>query len=507
MRPRWLLGCGALLLVALAVRLAYIRRLGDSMNGDEAVGALMALAIARGAELPLVFWEAHYSGTLPFVLGAVAFRLTEPSVTALRLAVLPLGLLGIVAVVCAARALWGAGPALVGGLWLALGPPLLFAYSTRAMNGYPEVLAFGGSTLWLATGLRDRPRTEGDGAWRWAAFGGVAGFGTYSLLFVLPIFAGALWALHRAHRGLGRRELASVAAGFLVGLGPFVLYNVIHPGASVIRLAARLLDVSRDDVARSSSLILLAGDRAGGYLLRLVEYPATLLGNVPPVLGLPVWGTWIAGAFVVAALLAARRGPPAGFGVGLLGRCALLALFFVWVSGLAAPRHLFPFYLLVPLGIAALWARAPGWVRLAGSVGLVLVLAHNVLGTTRDARAGAPAVSGLVAALDARGVRFVYTDYAIAYPLVFLSRERIVASPAAGPTNVDRYPPYTRMVAASASPAYVFPRGSEAGAVFERELGRAGRTFSREAIGTFDLYRPERHVDPGELALLRRFRR
>lgn len=505
MRPSWLVGLGALLGVALVDRLAYISLLGDAMNGDEAVGALMALKIAGGEQFPLVFWEAHYSGTFPFVLGAAAFRLVEPSVTALRIAILPLGLVGVAAVVSAARALWGAKPALVGGLWLALGPPLLFAYSTQAMNGYPEVLAFGGLTLWLATQLRGRPRPDANGAWRWAAFGAVAGFGVYSLLFVLPLFVGALWALRRVRGGLSRRELAPVAAGFLVGLSPFVLYNVIHPGASAIRLAARLFDVSRDDVARSSSLIVLAGGKAGSYLLRLVQYPATLLANIPPALGLPVWGVWIAGAFVLAAAFAARGRARADFGVDLLGRCGLLALLFVWASGLDAPRHLFPFYLLVPLAIAALWARAPGWARLLGGVGLVLVLAHNVLATTRDPRAGAPAVSELVEALDARGVRFVYTDYAIAYPLVFLSRERIVASPAAGPTNVDRYPLYTRVVAASPSPAYVFLHGSEAGAVFARQMRRAGRPFSREATGAFDLYLPERHVDPGELALLRKF--
>lgn len=67
---------------------------------------------------------------LVVVLGAAAFRLVDPSLTALRIAILPLALVGIAAVGSAARALWGAGPALVGGLWLALGPPLLFAYST-----------------------------------------------------------------------------------------------------------------------------------------------------------------------------------------------------------------------------------------------------------------------------------------------------------------------------------------------------------------------------------------
>lgn len=99
MRPSWLRDPGALLGVALAVRLAYITLLCDSMNDDAAVGALMARKIARGEELSLVFWGAHCAGTFPFVIGPVAFQLFEPSATVPRLAILLLGLGGIAAVV------------------------------------------------------------------------------------------------------------------------------------------------------------------------------------------------------------------------------------------------------------------------------------------------------------------------------------------------------------------------------------------------------------------------
>src|SRR5260370_16903796 len=126
MRRSWLFGCGVLVLVALVVRLAYIDLLDDSMSADEAVGALMTLKIARGEEFPLMFWEASYSGTFPFLLGAVGFRLVEPSLTVLRLPLLPLALVGIAATVSPARAPSGVGPAPVGGAGFPLGPPPLF---------------------------------------------------------------------------------------------------------------------------------------------------------------------------------------------------------------------------------------------------------------------------------------------------------------------------------------------------------------------------------------------
>ena len=505
-RLPWSCCCGALLFIALVLRLVYIRRLGDAMNGDEAVGALMALKIAVGEQFPLVFWEAHYSGTLPFLLGAIAFRLSEPSIATLRIAILPLSLVGIAAITSAARALWGGGPALLGGLWLALGPPLLLAYTAEAMNGYPEVLAFGSLAIWLATRLARDPRSTAGGAWTWGMFGVVAGFGVYSLLFVLPVFVGTLWALRREVGGLSRRELAWIAAGFVVGVFPFILYNILHPGASLVRLGARVFDVSRAELGRTSGLLALASDKGAAYLHRLVQYPGALLGNVPVALGLPPWGAWTAAAVTMAAVLVSTRNGRSRLGLDILRGPGLLVLLFIWLSGLDAARHLFPFYLLIPLGLAALWSRATGWLRAAVALGLALAIGHNVVAaTTRDLNVGKPAVRALADALNARGIRFVYSDYAISYPLVFLSRERIIASPVAGPVNVDRYPPYTRAIAASTRPTYVFLRGGEAGAVFERELRRTGVPFSREAIHEFDVYTPERHVDPGDLVLLRRF--
>lgn len=516
MRGSWPLGLGALLLVAFAARLAFIHLRDDFIGGDEAVGAIMALKIAAREEFPLVFWGAHYTGAFTSYLAAGAFRLLQPSTAALRIGALPLGLVGIAAIVSAARALWGAGPALVGGLWLALGPPGFFATSAQAWPGYPDVLAFGGLTLWLGVRLGLRAESGGGSRWQWAALGAAAGFGVYCFPFVLPIFAGTLWALRRVRGRLTARECAHAAAGFVLGVSPLVVHNVMFPGATVIRLGARVFDVSRSELARSSGGLALLVDKAAGYAQRLAQYPATLLGNVPVALGLPVSAVWLAAAVVLVVAVSSRprRGSPeaatsslarAGFGGALLGRCALVVLVFIWVSNLDAVRHLYPFYLLVPLGLAALWAGTARWAKALGAVSLVLVLASNVAGVVRERHAWEPDVKALVAALDARGVRFVYTDYEIAYALAFLSRERIVASPAAGPTNVDRYPPYTRAVAASPRPAYVFLRDTEASAVFAREMRRAGRAFSRETIREFELYLPESHVDPAELALLRKY--
>ncbi len=510
----WRFGLATLVLVTIFSRLAYLGLLGDYIGADEAVGGLMALKISRGEDFPLVVWEAHYAGTLLSYLGAFLFLFLEPSPFIFRVTALPLALVGITAVAAAARALWGVGPALAAAFWLAVGPPLLFAVSGQAIGGYPEVLAFGGLTLWL--GIRFCQRLPRDGvSWEWGLLGAVGGFGTYSLALVFPVFAGTLWALWRHRGGLLPREWGYTAAGFFLGFSPFLLYNVTHGGASVLRLAGRVLDVSTADLSHGSILPLVM-NKGIRYLLRLLWFPWAVVANLPSFLGLSRWETWAAALAVAGGLPLARsrrdlvRGtvpesPREKFGLALLGRCGLATLLFVWILGLDMPRHLSPFYLLAPLGLAVLWKELAGWRRVVGWGALGLLLVSNIAGTTHEARTAEPRVAGLLNGLHSRDIKFAYTDYFIAYPLIFLSRETILASPEAGPVNVERRPAYTEAVAASSRPAYVFRRNTEASAVFVREMRQKGHAFRHESIDEFDLYVPDRHIHPNELALLRQF--
>lgn len=501
-----------MLLAALAARLAYLSLLGDFIGADEAVGGLMAQSIAKGRDFPLLVWEAQYGGALTSYLGAVLFRWFEPSPFVYRLVSLPLALVGLAALAAAARALWGPGPSLAAALWLALGPPLLFAMSSQVIGGYPEVLCFGGLVLWLAVRLA-REVPHGHRTCRtWVVLGAVGGFGTYSLPLVFPVFVGALWAVRRHRGGLGAREWGFLAGGFLLGFSPFLFYNLAHGGASATRLAGRVLDVSRAEVAQAPSVLLLVVQKGLGYLARLAQFPVTVLKNIPAILSLPAWAAWALIAATAAGVWftcrvtpVTARGSAEGFGLAFMGWSGLATLVFLWILGLDRARHLFPFYLLASLGLAALWgslARGPKLLRWAG---LGLLLLSNVVGTARDARAAGPNVSGLLSALEARQIRFVYTDYFVAYPLIFLSREAVLASPLAGPVNVERYPAYTRAVESAPHPAYVFRQNTEASAVFVRELRQRGHAFHHERVDGFDLYVLARHVRPDEINLLRQF--
>lgn len=496
----------AVLALAAGVRGAFVVGFRDSIDADEAVGALMALHIAQAREFPLMTWGAHYAGALVSYIGAALFQIFEPSLSVFRLATLPLSLIGIAGVAAAAHRLWGGVAALIAAIWLALGPPLLLTFSTRAIGGYPELLCFGGLALFLASDLGQASSRRH----RWASLGAVAGFGTYSYPLLLPLVAATFWVLRRHLGRLPVRAPLALAGGFLVGVSPLLAYNLLQPAASALRLAGRVLDISRAELA-SGDLATLAISKLGAYAAGVGGTVLRLFEQAPALLGLP-FGVWlsapllvaVAGGWVLSASRSHNAGASSQLGFDLVRASVVATIVFLGLLRLDRPRHLVVLYPVVALALGVMLATVAARWRAAATTALAALLVSNMVSAVGAIPRG-PSFPELRRWLDAEQVRHVYTDYHIAYPLTFLSGETIVASPAAGPVNVERYPAYTQEVAAAPRLAYVFIEGSEASAVFRREMGRRGEAMGSRAVGGFDGYLPTRPVQPAELALIRLF--
>ena len=116
-------------------------------------------------------------------------------------------------------------------------------------------------------------------------------------------------------------------------------------------------------------------------------------------------------------------------------------------------------------------------------------MGYNVRQTWADLRADAPNPYGeLIAALNARGIRYGYTGYEIAYPVIFLTGEKISLSPRAGPVAFDRLPRITEQVRAQARVCYIFEDGSETDARFRALLSARGASCERILTGRFAVY-------------------
>lgn len=494
--------------VALLTRVAYVALLGDVMGADEAVNALMALAIARGQEFPVLMWEAHYSGTLLEYVAAGVFRVVGPSTPAFRAVGVVFGVAIVALGSAAARALWGRGAGLIAGFWLALGPPLLARLTLQTPGGYPEALVFGALVLWLAVMIAHRADAS---LGHWAALGAAGGIGAWGLPLALTPLAGALVTLRRRLLDHGARPALIVSAAFVLGAAPFFLYNLTHPGASFVRFGSRVTGVSAADITGAASTIALIAEAGGRYLRGRVAFVAALPRQIMGALGampLMIVTAIVAAACVLILTRPRERGgtsASSALGWRLVGWSALALLLFVIALDLVEPRHLAPAQLLLALVLGGLWSRAVSPTRGLAVIALAGWMTLNLIATLDEAYRAAPSAAPLTAALEARRIEAVYTDYNVAYPVMWESRERILASPAAGPVNVDRRPALSRRVERAERPAYVFAAASEPGAVFAREATRLGIAWSHARVGDFDVFLPLRHVRPADLRLVRLF--
>ena len=173
------------------------------------------------------------------------------------------------------------------------------------------------------------------------------------------------------------------------------------------------------------------------------------------------------------------------------------SLLVLWASGMARDaasfRYLIPLVSWLPYLVAVMVIRIYRRLPAAGvAAGALLLLSEAipllpVLGNYGDLGAGQKMDSvpeAIIRVLEEEEVDRAYADYWLAYPITFLSRERIIAAPF---LSQDRYPPYTREVAGSGRKAYVFEREPSHRAarreLVERFRGEGRDLSSREAGG------------------------
>jgi hypothetical protein len=234
-------GLGVVLLLAMAMllRVTLIWNGWPPTNSDEGVMGLMALHILKRGEWPIYFYGQSYLGTIDAYLGAFFFRFFGPSLFALRLGLIVLYIGFLLVLYRLACLLYSKGIALVSVFFLCLGSSNTLAW--QLFEGYPEPLLFGALPLLLASWLalsfhpnmslkEQRIRST---AYGW--LGVVIGLGIWSHLLVLPFVGASLLLIFL----FCRSEVPTIASlyailGYLLGSFPVLLFNMQHPGTSLL---------------------------------------------------------------------------------------------------------------------------------------------------------------------------------------------------------------------------------------------------------------------------------
>jgi 4-amino-4-deoxy-L-arabinose transferase-like glycosyltransferase len=493
---RFLIGLAALAVVGLGFRLAIIASPLGEIDGDEAVVGLMARHIAFTGERPVFYYGQPYLGSLEAFSAAPLFRVFDSSTQVLKLvpAAYSLGFLALSALL--AKRLFGAWPALATAAYLSLPPSMWAVWSTKARGGYAELLFLGEAVLLVTLALAEVNSRRL--ALLWGLLAGLA-FWTHLLAVVYLGPALVYLALRKKHAG---SEIALAGVGALLGMLPLLFHNVVM-GWPTLQALLQLPDLPLDPLRQFIRFF-----RVGVPVLAGLGQPTT-----SDVLFDQDWLTRPAGQAWVAVLLLVlllgalamhlpslkallRRDKDAGPALLLLVCIAVPPVVAVTRFGffVSEPRYALPLYAGVPLLMAALWRIAKS--EAIAAAGVLAVLALNVWSLlTTDVRLWRPQDAldstattrrELVSFVTSGDRHQLYTDYWIGYPIMFETRETVLAYVISGGFN--RYLPPADNVQRTPNPVWVFTPGSEAEQEFLDQLRAVGGQAQVADVAVYRVY-------------------
>jgi hypothetical protein len=495
----------ALVTLAVLLRLTLLAAGYPPADSDEAAMGLGALHIAAGRDFPVFLYGQHYMGAVEAYLAAGLLALHGPSVFLLRLPLIALYVVFMVAMYRLTARLYTAWFAVAVLGVLAFGADRVLKDQLVAHGGSAELKPVAAllvlTGLVLATGWRTR---RGLGFFCW---GVLAGFAVWDHLLILPYLALAgAFLLARCWRELAGRMGGWLVLGLLLGAAPLIGYNLVAaPGEDSVTVFLR----------QNSGPAVPWADRLDGGVLLGVPLSTGVCdpGSCQP--WQRTWGVLCVVLLATSCWLAVRtlRRTPAGAAqerARQLGRLVLALAALVSVAAYTrssaaglTPMESARYLSVLPVSVPAVlwplwtvWGRLR-WLTVLGSVVLVGAFGWATVGTVRvavpAARADARTEWALLDALDAAGIRRLYTEYWTCNRLIFDSAERITCAVVGDDLRAgwDRYAPYRAALASDPRPWYVFPAGSPPDTAFQTHLRARGVPADPvRTVAGYHFYRP-----------------
>jgi hypothetical protein len=456
-----------LVVVAAWLRIDYLLALDSVIDSDEAIVGLMARHFLAGKEMPTFYYGQHYMGSLEAYAVALMFALFGESSLVLRATPLLFALATIPLLYLFVRKISGPFAATVSTSLLAVAPPVLLIWSTKARGGFIEILFLGALAWWLASRwyLAQRPPVSGA-----CAVGLVLGIGwwtnTQIIYFMLPLGLVFLYRFFISDGRFVREKWRDFAVqtifaftSFILGGLPYWIYNFQNEFASFgIASAVGPADALEHFVG----LLLFSLPILFGAMRFWESQEIVFFGNEL------IWGSGvILGLFVLLLLLPQSRRriweiSPVGLQIAL-GICiiGMFTIFSVSSFGylVQAPRYLLPLYLPVFALLGVLLGKIHNRSVPIAYVLWIGLLSWNLFAAYGTGRAlpGEPFVFDgervqrqhheLIRWLEDSSVEAVKTNYWIGYRLSFETQEQTIFKIFGEPEQI-RIPEYEEQVQA-----------------------------------------------------------
>jgi hypothetical protein len=482
----------AMLLLATLVRVPVLRAPGSLISSDSAVAGIIAQEL-RAGHLPAPIYAPGfpYEGTLkPHLTALLGLALPWAGTPFLYVLASHLFyLLWVYAVMRLARDVGGTKAALGAGLFMAVSPRFLTAFSLNNVGQYPEVNALGTLALVLVTpgaGLLLPGVVLGLALWQQLL----------ALYFILAVAVAAL--LTPALRRLPM--LVDGIIGFVAGAYPVFIWNAANAWAT-------LEWVGKGGKHPADRLTGLPEQLGRTFTVSFPKLFGLTDADVPTglatVIGLGLGGLVLGMAWSTRPVFREKRGRTA----------ALLAVLLTIVVGTFAlskfshrgaqrPRYLMPVYtscaVAVGWGIAALARRS----RVAGVAAAAAVVGLNAIGLVPWLQARAHAQErdrSFLDTLTGLGVRTGYAGFWVGPKYTFLSDGRLILSGELGPDVSWVHAGQAAAVRSAGPDALIVD--PDLAAALEARLAGLGCRFERtDSIGLAVYHHLSRRVSLEDLA-------
>ena len=479
-----LLNIGAPLIV-LAVGVAFkgILLAMDvfSFNADEAIVGLMAQHILEG-EWPTFFYGQAYLGSLDATFVALGMALFGKKVLVIRLVQILLYAGTILTTIHLGQKIFQSRWAgWVAGLLMAIPAVNVTLYTTVSLGGYGEALLIGNLLLILTLKIIETPDSKG----LYLLWGGLAGLGFWTfgltLIYSLPCGIVILWKIPKQcqKKAIGIR-LGLLLMAAAIGALPWIVWAVSHGPGKLIQ------EMLGSAIAGASS-----GSIWVTILIRLRNFillgSSVIFGLRPPWevrwLALPLlpfaFAFWLVITFNIFTHRKDRGSQQCGR-LLLIGVCGFLIIGYLFSPFGADPSGRYFLPLAVPMSLFAadfLYNAKPRLEKKWVIALLVGILSFNLWGNLQSAFRNPPGITSqfdavtridhrydeaLINFLVQQGELRGYSNYWVAYPLAFLSDERLIYIPML-PYHHDfrhtsrdnRYEAYNLLVTSADQVAYI----------------------------------------------------
>jgi hypothetical protein len=478
--------------LALVVRLYLLEYPLGTLDSDEAIEGLMAKHILTQGERPILYYELPYMGSLKAHLAAAVFYFSGVSVIGLKLISVLFFLVFLWLMFLFTYKITDTKTALLTALLLAISPGFLALRSIYAGAAYMELLAFGTALLVILARIFYSKDAWTSHPLRWYGLAGFlagVGFWTNPQIISYVLTFTFFWFL-KDRLFVLRKSFAVFLLFALVGVFPLLLWNVQNQWETYTFLtdgekssweSQWLQFPTHFHDFLTQALPILVGTHTQYAMTNIAgDFAYLVIGVYVLSLGYALWRWDRSLSFSPVFRSPENRSdqitPSAGknpqrLEIPLVLTLVTIGLFCGSNFGTLSrvPRYLLPLYSTLPIFLALFLLRIKRVSSVLFVFLLAVVLGVNLLGIFHLHKNSVGDERGLqtfLSILKDRHIRYIDTDYWIAYTLTFASNEEVICSPNLGPFTEDKYPAYTQQVLNARDRAYV----AKIGLIKDKEL-------------------------------------